>query len=71
MISASNAVLAAAGFLGLTAMKPPATRPEPIPDEPDQRSPEEPTPSADLLSPGEPYFEAVAEALRRTGYLAS
>lgn len=69
MITASDAVLTAVGFFGLgftdSAAPPiPATEADPA------READAPA-SAELLSAGEPYFEAVAAALRKTGYLDS
>lgn len=69
MITASDAVLTAVGFLGLGFTNG-ATRPAPATEADPTREAEAPA-SAELLSAGEPYFEAVAAALRITGYLDS
>ncbi|GJE56567.1 MULTISPECIES: hypothetical protein [Methylobacterium] len=70
MITASDTILAAAGFFGLGAsglvVKSSSSEvdAEPVSQSDGPASP-------DQLSVGEPYFEAVAAALRRTGYLDS
>ncbi|GEO99286.1 hypothetical protein [Methylobacterium haplocladii] len=70
MITASDAVLAAVGFLGFGAAGLGADGPVSM-TEPGFAAEADPQASPDLLSAGEPYFEAVAAALRRTGYLDS
>jgi hypothetical protein len=70
MITASNLVLTAASLFGLRV----AGFAEPMTPGDDSAEPSfeaDLAPSIDLLSPGEPYFEAVANELRRTGYLDS
>lgn len=70
MITASDAVLAAVGFIGLGAVGRGADRSGPgLAAEPAFRA--DTASSPDPFSAGEPYFEAVAAALRRTGYLDS
>ncbi|GJD67757.1 hypothetical protein MMMDOFMJ_0673 [Methylobacterium gnaphalii] len=67
MISVSEVVLTAVGFLGIgtagLATPPSHKTANRIVDEDD------PVPSISLLSAGEPYFEAVATELRKSGYL--
>jgi hypothetical protein len=70
MITASDAVLATVGFFGFGAHGIEADRPAAAVDTASPSEPDHHT-SPDLLSAGEPAFEAVAEALRRTGYLDS
>lgn len=70
MITASDTIPAAVGFLGLGASGLGAKNSgSEVDAEPVSQS--EGPASPDQLSMGEAYFEAVAAALRRTGYLDS
>lgn len=68
MITASDAILATAGLFGFgTAERRSDHAISPV--DPDFELTPDPFVSPDWLSRGEPAFEAVAEALRTTGYL--
>lgn len=67
MISVSEVVLTAAGFLGI-GMAGVAERPDPV-TETSVTDEDAPLSTMSLLSPGEPYFEAVAAELRKSGHL--
>ncbi|MCE4223158.1 hypothetical protein HCU64_05300 [Methylobacterium sp. C25] len=67
MISVSEVVLTAASFLGIGTTPLSGSRsPDPAIESVFEV---DPVPSPYLLSQGEAYFEAVAEELRKTGYL--
>lgn len=67
MISVSEVVLTAASFLGIGTA--PLSESPSLGPAIESVFEGEPVPSPCLLSQGEAYFEAVAEELRKTGYL--